>query len=88
MGLTKKERLDLFLQKSEKYFCGNEILSLILLVIEEKHLLKIFKISIRLKVVVPSTVSVLGISAEMILIFRIDFVPYRVFLTLFQLASK
>ena len=88
MGLTKKERLDLFLQKSEKCFCGNEILSLILLVIEEKHLLKIFKISIRLKVVVPSTVSVLGISAEMILMFRIDFVPYRVFLMLFQLASK
>ena len=36
VGLTKKEILDLFLRKSEKYLCENEILSFVLLAIEEK----------------------------------------------------
>ena len=35
---------------------------------------------------VPSTVRVLGISAEVFLIFRISFMPFHVFLILFQLA--
>ena len=35
-GLMKKEILDLFLRKSEKNLCENEILSLVLLAIEEK----------------------------------------------------
>ena len=35
-GLTKKEILHLFLRKSEKCLCENEILSFILLAIEEK----------------------------------------------------
>ena len=63
VGLTKKEALDLFLRKSEKCLCENEI-------------------------VVPSTVRVLGISVEVFLIFRIDFMPFHVFLMLLQLASK
>ena len=36
VGLIKKEILDLFLRKSEKCLCENEILSLVLLAIEEK----------------------------------------------------
>ena len=36
MGLTKREILDLFLRKSEKCLCGNEILSFVLLAIEDK----------------------------------------------------
>ena len=36
VGLTKKEILDLFLRKSEKCLCKNEILSFVLLAIEEK----------------------------------------------------
>ena len=37
VGLTKKEILDLFLRKSElKYLCENEILSFVLLAIEEE----------------------------------------------------
>ena len=36
VGLTKKEILDLFLRKSEKCLCENEILSFVLLAIEEK----------------------------------------------------
>ena len=36
VGLTKKEILDLFLRKSEKCLCENEILSFILLAIQEK----------------------------------------------------
>ena len=36
LELTKEEILDLFLRKSEKCFCENEILSSILLTIEEK----------------------------------------------------
>ena len=42
VGLTKKEILDLFLRKSEKCLCENEILSFVLLAIEEKWFLKIF----------------------------------------------
>ena len=39
VGLTKKEIIDLFLRKSEKYLCENEILSFVLVKIvkiEEK----------------------------------------------------
>ena len=36
MALSKKEILNLFLRKSEKCLCQNEILSFILLAIEEK----------------------------------------------------
>ena len=36
VGLTKKEILDLFLRKSEKCLCENEILSFILVEIQEK----------------------------------------------------
>ena len=36
VGLTKKEILDLFLRKSEKCLCENEILSFVLVAIEEK----------------------------------------------------
>ena len=36
VGLTKKEILDKFLRKSEKCLCENEILSFILVPIEEK----------------------------------------------------
>ena len=36
VGLTKKEMLDLFLRKSENCLCENEILSLVLVAIEEK----------------------------------------------------
>ena len=36
VGLTKKEILDLFLSKSENFLCENEILSFVLLAIEEK----------------------------------------------------
>ena len=36
VGLTKKEILDLFLRKSGKCLCENEILSLVLVAIEEK----------------------------------------------------
>ena len=36
VGLIKKKILDLFLRKSEKCLCENEILSLVLLAIEEK----------------------------------------------------
>ena len=61
------------IKKSEKCLCENKILSFVFLAIEEKQLLKIFEIFIGLEIVVPSTVRVLGISAEMFLIFRIDF---------------
>ena len=36
VGLTNKEILHLFLRKSEKCLCENEILSFVLLAIEEK----------------------------------------------------
>ena len=36
VGLIKKEVLDLFLRKSEKYWFENEILTFVLLAIEEK----------------------------------------------------
>ena len=36
VGLTKKEILDLFLRKSEKCLCENEILNFVLLGMEEK----------------------------------------------------
>ena len=36
VGLTKEEILDLFLRKSGKWLCENEILSFVLLAIEEK----------------------------------------------------
>ena len=88
VGLTKKEILDLFLRKSEKCLCENEILSFVLLAIEKKQLSKILEISIGLEIVVPSTVRVLGISAELFLVFRIDFMPFYKLLMLFQLASK
>ena len=88
VGLTKNEILDLFLRKSEKCLCENEILSFVLLAIEKKQLSKILEISIGLEIVVPSTVRVLGISAELFLIFRIDFMPFYKLLMLFQLASK
>ena len=52
-GLTKKETLDLFLKKIRKILCENEILSLVLLSIEEKQLLKRFKSAIGLKIVAP-----------------------------------
>ena len=35
-ALTKKEVLDLFLRKSKKFLCKNEMLSFVLLAIEEK----------------------------------------------------
>ena len=49
VGLTKKEILDLFLRKSEKCLCENEILSFFLLAVEEKQLLKILEISVGLE---------------------------------------
>ena len=73
VGLTKMKIIDLFLRKSEKFLCENEILSFDLLAIEEKLLLKIFEIAIALEIVVLSTVRLLGISAEMFLIFKIRF---------------
>ena len=36
VGFIKKEALDLFLRKSEKFLCENEILSFVLPAIEEK----------------------------------------------------
>ena len=36
VGFIKKEILDLFLRKSEKRLCENEILSFVLVTIEEK----------------------------------------------------
>ena len=36
VGLTEKEILDLFLRKTEKCLCENEILSLVLVAIEKK----------------------------------------------------
>ena len=36
VGFIKKEPLDLFLRKSEKFLCENEILSFVLSAIEEK----------------------------------------------------
>ena len=42
VGRTKKEILDLFLRKSGKCLYENEILSFVLLAIEEKWFLKIF----------------------------------------------
>ena len=75
VGFTEKEILDLFLRKSEKCLCENEILCFVLLAIEEK-------------IVAQSTVRLLGISAEIILIFKIDFKSFQVFLMLFQLVSK
>ena len=36
VGLIRKEIYDLFLRKSEKCFCENEIFSLVLLAIEER----------------------------------------------------
>ena len=36
VGLTKKEILDLFLRKSEKCLCENEMLNFVLVAIEEK----------------------------------------------------
>ena len=36
VGLTKKEILDLFLRKSEKCLCENEMLSFVLVEVEEK----------------------------------------------------
>ena len=36
VGLTKREILDLFFKKSEKCLCKNEILSFVLVAIEEK----------------------------------------------------
>ena len=86
--LSKKEILHLFLRKLEKCLCGNAILSFILSAIEEKWLLKIFEIAIRLATVVTSTVRLLGISAKILLIVKIDFKPFPVFLMLFQLDSK
>ena len=70
VGLTKKEILDLFLKKSEKCLCENEVSNFVLLAIEEQ-LLKIWEISTGLEIVVPSTIRVLWISAEVFLIFRI-----------------
>ena len=88
VGLTKMKIIDLFLRKSEKFLCENEILSFDLLAIEEKLLLKIFEIAIALEIVVLSTVRLLGISAEMFLIFKIDFKPFHMSLMLIQLVSK
>ena len=76
--LTKKKMLDLFLRKLEKCLCENEILSLVLLKIQEKQLLKIFEIAIGLKVVVPLTVRLLEISEETFLIVEIDFESFHV----------
>ena len=36
VGFIKKEALDIFLRKSEKFLCENEILSFVLSAIEEK----------------------------------------------------
>ena len=36
VGLAKKKILDLFVRKSEKMLCENEILSFVLLAIDEK----------------------------------------------------
>ena len=52
VGLTKMEIKDLFLRKSETYLCKNEVLSLVLLAVKEKSLLKIFEIAIGLEIVV------------------------------------
>ena len=42
VGLTEKEIIDPFLRKSEIRLCKTEVLSLVLLAIKEKYLLKIF----------------------------------------------
>ena len=88
VGLIKKEVLDLFLRKSKKYLCENEILSFVLPAIEETWLLKICEIAIGVKMVAPSTEILLGISAEISLIVIIDLMPFHIFSMLFQLNSK
>ena len=87
VGLTKKEMLDL-LRKPEQCLCDNKTINFVLLAIEEKWLLKILEIFIGFEIVIPSTVKVLGNSAEISFIFILDFMPFHVFLMLFQLASK
>ena len=42
VGLTEKEIIDPLLRKSEIRLCKTEVLSLVLLAIKEKYLLKIF----------------------------------------------
>ena len=86
--LIEKEILDLLLRKSEKLLCENEILSFFLLAIEEKYLLKIPEIAIGLEMVALSTERLWKIPAEFSLIVIIDFMPFHVFLILFQLDSK
>ena len=68
--LTNKEILYLFLRKSGKCLCENEILSFVLLAIEEKYLLKIFEIATGLEIAVPSTVMIGVVSLALLQNFR------------------
>ena len=52
--------LNLFLRKSENFWCEKETLILVLLAIKEEYLLKTFEIQIGLEVEAASTYILLG----------------------------
>ena len=88
VGLRKKESSDLFLRKLEKCLWEYLILSLVLAATDVKKLLNIFAISIGSALVVLLETRILGIFEWVLFIFKIDFIPFQVFLMLSQLVLK
>ena len=88
VGLRKKESSDLFLRELEKCLWEYLILSLLLAAMDVKKLLNMFAVSIGSVPVVSLETRTLGIFDRLIFIFKINFIPFQVFLMLSQLLLK
>ena len=80
VGLREKESSDLFLRKLQKCLRKYYILSLILAEMNVKKLLNMFAISIGSVLVMSLETRILGIFDWLLLISKIDFTPFQVFL--------
>ena len=76
VGLRKKDSSDLFLRKLEQCLWEYLILSLVLAAMDVKELLNMFAISISSALVVSLETRILGIFKWVLLIFKIDFIPF------------
>ena len=88
VGLRKKESSDLFLRKLEKCLWEYLIFSLVLAAVDVKKLLNMFAISVGSVLVVSLETRILRIFDWLLFIFKIDFIPFQVFLMLSQLVLK
>ena len=83
VGSRKKELSGLFLRKLEKCLWEYSIFSLVLAAMDVKKLLNMLYV-----LVVSLEARILGIFNWLLFIFKIDFIPFQVFLMLSQLVLK